>query len=430
MPSITNISANHHRATVDEIEKARLKDVDHGIRRLISMPGVHEAMVLQTCNRVEIYALCDDAETLKKFAACENMPCDVMHFKKDDEALIHLLRLSCGLESMIIGEDQILGQLKASYLLSEKNGAIGEVLSTAVLKAINAGKRARQETRINKGSVSIGSAAVDLAESILGELHGRTILVVGAGEMGTLVANALAEKSLKGVYVANRTFEHAEQLAAELGGKAVKLDDIGDYICSADVVICATSAPHLIITKKMLEQILVKCCDKKLLIIDITNPRNVEETVSEIPGVELHNIDSLRRISDANMEKRRSEIVQVEAIIDDEFDALKREFKRQRVDSVISDIYQKADSIRLIELNRAISRLSSNGGISEKQARIISEFSQALAGKLLSGPVRKLRLAAEKSDEDYLRVAQELFDLLMEESDELSYSKAAAVKTE
>lgn len=416
MSFITSASINHHRATVERIELARFKDVEATLKKLLAM-GSSEAMILQTCNRVEVYAASDDPDVLKKLAIAEGMP--LMEYAQGDDALLHLLQLACGLDSMIVGEDQILGQLKSAYLLAEKNGAMGSVLSTAVLKAIDAGKRARMETRINKGSVSIGSAAVELAESMVGALRDKAILVVGAGEMGALVANGLAEKNLKGIYVANRTFEQAQRLAGNLGGTAIRLDDICNYIGIADVLICATAAPHLIITRKMVE---AQIRDKRLVIIDITNPRNVEESVSQIPGVVLHNIDSLRKINEANLERRRAEITQVERIIGDELAYMKKAYNRQRADHVIGDLYVQADSLRLAELERAFSRLASYGSLNDTQKNILQEFSRSLTSKILAVPTRQLRLAAEKGDDGYIKAARELFAL--EENDELSSHKA------
>lgn len=416
MSFIASASINHHRASVERIEQARFKDVEAALKRLLRL-GASEAMILQTCNRVELYAVSEDKEVLKRFCAAEGLP--QMEHAMEDDTLLHLLRLACGLDSMIIGEDQILGQLKSAYLLSEKNGAMGNVLSIAVLKAIDAGKRARMETRINKGSVSIGSAAVELAESLLGSLRDKSILVVGAGEMGTLVAKGLAEKNLKGIYVANRTYEQAVRLASSLGGTAVRLDDICNHIGVADVLICATAAPHLIITKKMVEAC-VK--DRRLLIIDITNPRNVEESVSQVPGVMLHNIDSLKRISEANLERRRAEATHVERIIAEELAYIKRAYNRQRADSVIGDLYLKADSVRLAELEKAVSRLSSHGGLNDVQKGILNDFSRSLTSKILAELTRKLRMAAENGDDDYIRAARILF--ASEENDELSSNKA------
>jgi glutamyl-tRNA reductase len=422
MSFITSASINHHRASIEHIELARFKDPDAALNRLL-LTGADEAMILQTCNRVEVYAVSEDADVLKKFAVAEGMVS--LDFKCGDAALLHLLRLACGLDSMIIGEDQILGQLKSAYLLSEKKGAIGNVLSTAVLKAIDAGRRARMETRINKGSVSIGSAAVELAEALVGDLKDRAILVVGAGEMGTLVANGLAQKNLKGIYVANRTFEQAQKLASDLGGTAVRLDDICNYMGIADVLICATAAPHLIITKKMVEAGLR---DRHLVVIDITNPRNVEDTVSQVPGVLLHNIDSLRRINEANLERRRAEVTQVERIIEDELARIKKTYNRQRADSLIGDLYLQADELRHAELERAVSRLARHGGLNDAQKGILSEFSRSLTSKMLAVPTRKLRLAAEKGDDEYIKAAKELF--APEESDELPDNKATAIKAQ
>jgi glutamyl-tRNA reductase len=415
MTFITSASVNHHRASVGSIEAARFPDVDAALKRL-TVTGASEAMIIQTCNRVELYAVSEDAGILARFAAAEGMPS--LDHACGDDALLHLLRLACGLDSMIIGEDQILGQLKSAYLLSEKNGCMGGILSTAVLGAIEAGRRVRQETRINKGSVSIGSAAVELAESLAGDLKDKSILVVGAGEMGTLVANGLAQKNLKGIYVANRTYEQAQRLAANLGGTAVRLDDVCNYIAEADVLICATAAPHLIITKKMIET----CVRKPLIIIDITNPRNVEEAVSRVQGVALHNIDSLKKLNEANLERRRAEVGQVERIISEEMARMKKAYGRRRADHVIGGLYMHADSLRLAELDRAVGRLASHGGLNEDQKDILSEFSRALTGKILAAPARRLRLAAEKGDDEYLRTARVLFDL--EDNDGLPGHKA------
>ena len=422
MSFITCLSISHRWASVDCIEKARLRDPAVSLCRLLAM-GVSEAMVLQTCNRVELYAVSDDLEILHGFAKEEGLP--LMRFISGDEALLHLLRLASGLDSMIIGEDQILGQLKTAYLMSEKYGAMGPVLSTAILRAIDCGKRARQETRINKGCVSIGSAAIDLAESVLGNLEEKTILVVGAGEMGTLVAKGMAEKNLKGIYVANRTYEHAVSLASDLGGVAVRLDDICDYIGLADVIICATAAPHLILMKNMVEP---RLC-KPLLIVDISNPRNVEESVASLPGVALHNMDSLKQLSDANMEKRRSEVAGVERIITEELEYLEKAYKRQRADQLIKCLYKNTDDIRLEELQKAVVRLTSHGGLTEPQIKILSEFSQSLTSKILSAPTRQLKIAAERGDDKCIRTAKELFGM-EEKHDELSSDEAKAFKAQ
>jgi len=425
--SVYSISVNHRHAGIDEIERARFRDPDTALLRLSSYPGVSESVLLQTCNRVEIYAVAETEASLRKFALDEGMPFDIIDFHRGEGCLRRLLRLACGLESMIVGEDQILGQLKMSCLHAQKLGTIGPVLSRVMLKAIHVGARARVDTRINEGSVSIGSATVELAESLIGELRERVILIVGAGEMGTLVANAMAEKGLRAIYVANRTFEQARRLASSLQGTAIRLEQLCDYLSSADVVICATGAPHLIITRKMVEQYKG---DKPIVFVDITNPRNVEESVGGLPGVTLHNIDSLRRINEASMERRQEEAVKVERIVEEELFLLERDLKRQHADRVIGGLYQRADNIRLRELNRAISRLNTAGRLSDQQVTIIHDFSMALTSKILAGPTRQLRGAAERNDDNYLKTVEGLFELLVDEGDGISYSKAKAAKTE
>ncbi|CAJ36258.1 glutamyl-tRNA reductase [Methanocella arvoryzae] len=427
MAQVCSISVNHRHAGIEGIERARFRDPDVAMLRLLSLPGVSEAVVLQTCNRVEIYAVAESVEDIVGFARAEGMPLEIAEVRAGDDCLKGLLRLACGLESMIVGEDQILGQLKTALLQARRLGTIGPVLSTAIQKSIHVGARARIETEINKGSVSIGSAAVELAESLLGDLRGRTILVVGAGEMGTLVANAMAEKSLRAIYVANRTFEQAEKLASSLQGVAIRLERLCDYMGSADVVICATGAPHLIITKKMVEQ-----CkgEKPLIFIDITNPRNIEETVGEVPGVTLHNIDSLRQINEASMRRRQGEARKVEAIIEEELVLLQRDIRRLHADRVIGDLYQRTDHIRATELRRAVARLSTAGSLTEQQISILHDFSMALTNKILAAPTRQLRRAAERCDEDCLRTAEELFDLWVEESNGIPGNKTKASKTD
>jgi glutamyl-tRNA reductase len=427
MGLLHRLSISHKNASVELIERARQPDPEFALGKLLSQAGVTEALLLQTCNRVEMLVVADSPDALTEYARETGMPLGAMELTSDDECMAGLLRLACGLESMIVGEDQILGQLKAAYLQAEKLGAAGPVLSTTVLKAINVGKRARLETRINRGSVSIGSAAVDLAEAIQGDLRGRTILVVGAGEMGTLVANCIAGKGLRAIYVANRTFEQAEKLASSLRGTAIRLERISDYISSADVIICATGAPHVVITRRMIEQ---NKNGNQLLIIDIANPRNVESACGDIPGVTLHNIDSLRQISEGNMALRRQETVKVAAIIVEELALLKRDLKRRQADQAIGMIYRKTNNIRLAELNYAITRLSSAGGLSEKQVGILQDFSSALTSKILASPTVRLRLAAERCDEDCLRAAQELFDLQVDEENGIPGNKAKALKTE
>jgi len=251
---ISSMVISHKKAKVEEMESAWHGDLDGLLHSLYKHEFVHECVVLKTCNRVEIYVVSPKSNSvLFSFAKEMGASTHIIEFYGHDESLEHLLRLAGGLESMIVGEDQILGQMKDLYATSKKAGTTGKVLDTAFEKAIQVGKRIRNETKINKGSVSIGSAAVDLAEDILDGLTGKSVLVIGAGEIGVLVAKALAEKDIEAIYIANRTFKKAEEIAYELGGHAVRLDDVQTYLEGADVVISGTGAPHYILTREMVD---------------------------------------------------------------------------------------------------------------------------------------------------------------------------------
>lgn len=404
--------ATHKWASIEELEKARHDDLESALKELHSFEGVEECAILQTCNRVETYIVSlDGRQTLERYVAYKDIPPHVLRYHDHVQSLRHLLRLASGLESIIVGEDQILGQVKDAFCMAKALGTTGRILNTAFSKAINVGKRARAETKINKGAVSVGSAAVDLAEHILGSLDNRTIMVIGAGEMGTLVARALAHKNVHAVFVSSRTYEHAKSLAKELSGKAVRYDRKEKYIANSDVVISATAAPHTIINKELIEKVMGKRNDRKLLLIDIANPRDIEEDVAELPNVELHNIDDLKVISDINLKKRRAEISKVEKILGEELKLLEAHYKQQRADGVISMLYTQSEKIRLREKEKAINRLRSLGELDEAQMKIIDDLTDSLVHKVLAQPTKTLRNEAENGNERFLETTKKLFKL-------------------
>ena len=246
---------------------------------------------------------------------------------------------------MIVGEDQILGQIKDSKKIAEKENHCGKILDQIFTKAIHVGQVVRSKTHINQGSVSIGSAAVDLAENIIGDLEDKCVLIIGAGEMGTLVAKAMAEKNLKAIFVANRTYFRANRLAKELNGKAILIDELGDYIKDADVIISATAAPHIILNKEKLEPLINKN-NKNLLIIDIANPRDIADDVTEL-NINLLNIDDLRGVAKENLKNRENEIPEVEKIISDEIQLLNESFKLLKVEDILKSFRSNMETIRI-----------------------------------------------------------------------------------
>lgn len=395
------------------MESAWHGDLDGLLLNLYNHEYVYECVVLKTCNRVEIYVVSPKSSSiLFSFAKEMGASTHIIDFYGHDESLEHLLRLAGGLESMIVGEDQILGQIKDLYAYSKKAGTTGRILDTAFDKAIQVGKRIRNETRINKGSVSIGSAAVDLAEEILDGLTGKSVLVIGAGEIGVLVAKALAEKDIEAIYIANRTFKKAEEIAYELGGHAVRLNDVQTQLKSADVVISGTGAPHYILTREIVEKA-INGRDKtrKLLLIDIANPRDIEESVAELDNVELCNIDNLRVISEKTLKMRKEEAKKAEAIIQEEIRLLNLQYKRQQADKIISDLYRQIYDVRIREREKAVNRLRAYHTIGKIETEVLDDLTHSIANKILAEPTKVLRQAAELGNDEFLDVVSRIFCL-------------------
>jgi len=411
MSEIASMLVTHRKASIDEIEHAWHGDVETLLHWVCSNDLVEECAVLKTCNRVEIYVVSTRGEkVLFDLAKKARVSSRIIDFHNHDESLMHLLRLASGLESMVIGEDQILGQMKDLILIASKAGTTGWMLETAFKKAIQVGKRVRRETSINERSVSVGSAAVDLAESILGDLKDRSVLVIGAGETGELISKALKAREISNLYVTNRTFATAQSLAECLGGTAIPYDQMREQIKQADVVISATSAPHYILLKQDIEEAMT-ARDKKLLIIDIATPRDVDEAAEEIEGVELHNIDSLRRISSENMLQRMAEMDKVEAIISEEFDLLKAKYKRKQAEELLAALYSQAEIIKDHECKKAMNKLSAYHTLGPIEEQVLVDMSRSIVNKLLSQPTKVLKGAAEKGDTALLKSISDLFRL-------------------
>lgn len=413
MTEISSMVISHKKAKVEEMESAWHGDLDGLLHNLYNREFVYECVVLKTCNRVEIYVVSPKSSSLLfSFAKEMGASTHIIDFYGHDESLEHLLRLAGGLESMIVGEDQILGQIKELYAYSKRAGTTGKTLDTAFEKAIQVGKRIRNETRINKGSVSIGSAAVDLAEDILEGLTGKSVLVIGAGEIGVLVAKALAEKDIEAIYIANRTFKKAEEIAYELGGHAVRLDDVQAFLKDADVVISGTGAPHYILTREMVEKA-IKDRDKnrKFLLIDIANPRDIEESVAELESVELCNIDNLRVISEKTLKMRKEEAKKAETIIQEEIRLLNIQYKRQKADKIISDLYRQVYDVRIREREKAVNRLCAYHTIGEIETEVLDDLTHSIVNKILAEPTKVLRQAAELGNEEFLDVVSRVFCL-------------------
>lgn len=393
---ILNIRIDHTTADISEIERFT-GEMDKLFGDISRNHHIHEYLEIKTCNRSELYLILDK-DCLNDFNF-ENFMVEW-----DDDALRHLLRLSCGLESMIIGEDQILGQIKDVRQKSVSNGYSGPILNTVFTKAVHVGQSVRKRTNINRGSISIGSAAVELAESVHGYLKCKKVLVVGAGKMGTLVAKALAEKRLKAIVVANRTYDRATCLAKELGGSAIHFDMLDEAMGDADVIISATGAPHSILTYEKVKNAVSPEKCKNMVMVDIANPRDIDEDVKKL-GVKLFNIDDLRGIADQNKKMRESEAKEAESIIEEELILLKKSLKHLEVESLISQIRQNAEKIRIQETEKAVKMLGDMNG----KEKVIHDLTNVVVDKIFSDIIKNIKNAAENDDKKLIETASNIF---------------------
>jgi len=394
---------SHKRAKVDEIE--RIAREDYFLPIISSYPFQEVAYIL-TCNRFEVYALGFLVqENLLKLSERLGVESFAEIYTGED-CIRHLMRVCAGIESMIVGENEILGQIKASLKKCERKGLTKENLGRVFAKAIQVGSKVRRETAISKGALSVGSAAVELAERVLGSLSGKKVLIVGAGEMGELVARAIHD-NVDAILIANRTFSKAESLAKRLNGIAVRFDRLQECLRICDVVISATSAPHIVISRQAVENAM-KDRKRKLVIIDIALPRDVEESVRELENVELFTIDDLRAISEENMKKREKEVKKAEEIIERELEHFKVYLKELGAKKAITAMYSLAGKFldeEVEELYRELSKL----GLSEEVKPVLRAFAISLIKKFLSEPTMKLKLAARNGDFELIDAILKVF---------------------
>ncbi|HDS46199.1 MAG TPA: glutamyl-tRNA reductase [Methanomicrobia archaeon] len=384
MHRIGALSLSHKTCTVEELEVASDRLTPE---TFVEDSRVDGYAVITTCNRVEAYIATEYPRAILEDVANQ------LHLKKGaifvgKDAVKHLMRVSCGLEALIVGEDQILGQIRKCYHDSRKAGKTDFLLDMTFERAIKAAKRARSETRINEGSVSIGSAAVELAEVVSGGLNGKRILVIGAGDMGTLVAKSIHEKALKAMFIANRTYEKAKKLSEELGCDAVKLSEKEKHLAACDIAICTTSAPHYILDYASMARVMAfRKSGNELTIIDIANPRDVEERVGELEGIKLYCLDNLYEVSEENLKRRLSEVGNVERIIEDEMENFQYMLNRQNAEILIAMLYKQGHQIREEEEKRARRYLE----LGRDQNEVLERFSHALLAKTLHTTTKLLR---------------------------------------
>ena len=390
---LVNLRIDFKIADIETME-ASYEKLDQINEELHEKLNILEEVTLKTCNRYEIYLIVDEEV---------NIPTTTFIVEKNDMAINHILRLASGLESMIMGEDQILGQIKTARKNAIKNKTIGPKLEKLFTKAIHVGQSIRKNTHINEGGVSIGSGAVELLEEKYGSLEGKNVLIIGAGEMGTVVSKAQLEKQTNAMVVANRTFDKAQALATELDGKAIRFDKLDEAFSNIDIVISATGAPHPIINRERLEKVVNSEHLKEMVLLDLANPRDIEDNVREL-GVKLYNIDDLRYITDKNKEKRVQEAIKAEAIIDEETILLKDSLREMEITPILSSLNIEAEKIRKQELDKTLHMINTN----EKDNKKIDKLTRSITEKMLFNIIANLKQAAKSDDKKTIEAAKKI----------------------
>lgn len=387
---------SHHTAHVAALEAFRFLNEGEFLRSAAErFKGV---LLLQTCNRVEVIVQ-GEAAALSDFL--QERERHGFFVREGTDALRHLFELAAGVDSMIVGEDQIIGQLKKALADAQAATTSSNLLEICINKAVHVGIEVRKRTEINRGAVSVGSAAVLLAESQIGSLAGKHILVIGSGEMGLLVSQALAAKKLTAIYVANRTFLRAKILAGKIGGRAVRFSELYHYITLSDVVISCTSAPHPVIHCDDLKKAMKARCwpveghPRPLILIDIAQPRDVEEGAEKIDGVHLFGIDNLRTINEQTMSSRKVEAERARQFIEEELVVFIRQLNRKTADDILAALHTWAKAVRTRERDKAVARL---GSADEKTAEVIDDLTRVLSKKLLTDATFAIRASAEAGD--------------------------------
>ncbi|MCC6443861.1 MAG: glutamyl-tRNA reductase [Armatimonadetes bacterium] len=409
---------SHKSAPVEVREKLAFgkHQFADSFRLLRSRYGVRECVILSTCNRIEIYTGSEQPlrETIELFLQeFHNLPASAishcLFHRSNDQAVRHLLGVSAGLDSMIVGEAQILGQVSEAHRLAQEHKAVGPILDRLFRQALSTGKRARTETEINRGAVSISHAAVELARQIFGDLTGRRALLIGAGEMSEITARLLASGGVGKILVASRTRERSEELAGQFGGEAMAYEDFPKAMVSADIVICSTSAPHAIIRHQDVRQVVHARRARPLFIIDMAVPRDVEAEVGDLDNVFLFNIDDLRGVVEKNLAERNKEIGKVEAIIQEEIERFIGWFRSLEVVPVLTELNRKLEAIRRAEIEMSARKLAH---LSEKDRQTVEIVTQGIIKRILKHPMAHLKAEAQSGNgHAHLETLRALFDL-------------------
>ena len=414
------VGISHKKAPLELRERFVLNEtnIQEALRRLQTEPEIEEAVVISTCNRVEFVLVAfekqDGMAGFRRFAESfygirfdDFADCFYVH--REEEGVRHLFRVASGLDSLIVGEPQVLGQVKQAYFLAKEAETCGNALESVFHRVFNTAKRVRTETHVAEAPVSISSAAVEMAEQTFGGLQDKTVMIIGAGQMGELAARHLVSKGVSTVLVSNRTHTHAVALARELRGLAVQFSEIWQAMQSADIVISSTGCPHYIITRDDMERLMAERNGRPIFLIDIAVPRDVDPAVREVAGCTLVNIDGLEKVTHHNLHEREKAMEAADYILDEEIDLFRARQEQLNVVPTIVCLKRRVEEIRQSEMKR-MRRMF--GELTPDQEQAIEALTHGLVNKILHTPFTELKQAAGRPDRsEFIDVVRTIFHL-------------------
>jgi glutamyl-tRNA reductase len=420
---IVIVGLNHRSAPIEVRESVAFENsyLGDALMRLRGYSSIQEGVILSTCNRVEVVAAASDSNIAfndinaflseQKSHRTAGSIEDHIYTYKGAEAVRHLFRVAASLDSLVVGEPQILGQLKEYYDAAQQAGTVGTILHRLFHRSFSVAKRVRSETGIGSGAVSVSSVAVDLARRIFDSFDDKTVLLIGAGKMGALMARHLQSHGVRSLMVTNRTFERAVELAERIQGSPIRFEDFPKYLKLADLVIGCTGAPEVLIDANQVDRVLRERKNKAMFFIDIGDRRNFDPKINDLDNVYLYNIDDLKSVADENLQERSSEANKAESIVHDEVLSFVRWIASLEQVPTITALRQRFDDIRRRELERSLG--SSLKGLTAAQRAALEDMTTAMINKMLHGPIAQLKSNSENDEEATLYIAalKKLFDL-------------------
>ncbi|MGY5141181.1 MAG: glutamyl-tRNA reductase [Candidatus Nitrosopumilus sp. Bin_571-38] len=410
--NIINARVTFRNSPIHILEKFTIKDMNNAYEQFKNHSGLDECVIIQTCNRIELFGKSKtyDLDKIKKTWATitgleEETFNENMEFVENHDALHHLLKLTSGLDSMVLGEEQILGQIKKSITSAREVKASGQHLNTLFDKAIRIGTRIRNSSGIGAGGISVGSMAVKLAEENIDELKTKKVLLIGTGEVSTLVAKSLERRGYA-FDVTSRTIERSKTFCETMGGNPIKFEAVLSGFDNYDVIFVATTAPYFLVTNERITEAM-KNKSKGIMILDLSNPRTVDEKVATIGGVKLMNLDQIAEMVEKNMNARLNKVKTVENIINEEVIVLEASMKRLDAEPLVKDVFKNIENLREKELQKALQMLDEKD---EKKIKIIEELTKAIVESIVSTPMNNIRKASEQGNPEVAELASKLFD--------------------